>query len=423
MGRAGNAGVASRCPISAELRVLLVVSLLVAVPRRGPRLEMLALLVVEALALRSWSSGRGTGRGRAALPARSPRAPSPLPALTLEEERQRRPERIVLIRHGQSEGNTDRVAYSKTPDSQIALTDRGWAQASVAGLQLRELVGDESVRFFYSPYTRARQTMLAMLQAFEGRPVEISQEPRLREQDFGNFQDPETMEDVMAQRQEFGRFYFRFPNGEAGTDVFDRVASFITYLFRSMAGEGYFERKGDDDIPPARNYVIVTHGLLMRIFCMCYFRWTVMEFEQVWNPSNCEMWVLQKVEGTGIYGLGGRWRASPYGGNFTDIKFGRNRNEKVHDHMKTPTVSRVVTPGKEGALDGVEHAHLRDLSQRLSQRGESVLEYWRRTGRDLIQVSVDDGPDGPRAAQGGWRATASGRQLDRPPTTERDSLS
>ena len=76
-----------------------------------------------------------------------------------------------------------------------------------------------------------------------------------------------------------------------------------------------------------------------------------------------------------------------------------------------------------GALDGVEHAHLRDLSQRLSQRGESVLEYWRRTGRDLIQVSVDDGPDGPRAAQGGWRATASGRQLDRPPTTERDSLS
>ena len=74
-------------------------------------------------------------------------------------------------------------------------------------------------------------------------------------------------------------------------------------------------------------------------------------------------------------------------------------------------------------IDGVEHAHLRDLSQRLSQRGESVLEYWRRTGRDLIQVSVDDGPDGPRAAQGGWRATASGRQLDRPPTTERDSLS
>ena len=49
------------------------------------------------------------------------------------------------------------------------------------------------------------------------------------------------------------------------------------------------------------------------------------------------MWVLQKVPGTGIYGLGARRRS--YGGNFTDIKFGRNRNEKVHDHMKTPTVT------------------------------------------------------------------------------------
>ena len=25
----------------------------------------------------------------------------------------------------------------------------------------------------------------------------------------------------------FGRFFFRFPNGEAGTDVFDRVSDFI----------------------------------------------------------------------------------------------------------------------------------------------------------------------------------------------------
>ena len=43
------------------------------------------------------------------------------------------------------------------------------------------------------------------------------------------------------RRQEFGRFYYRFPNGEAGTDVFDRMASFITYLFRSMSDQGYFE--------------------------------------------------------------------------------------------------------------------------------------------------------------------------------------
>ena len=65
----------------------------------------------------------------------------------------------------------------------------------------------------------------------------------------------------------------------------------------------------------------ITHGLLMRIFCMCYLRWTVTEFEQVWNPSNCEIWVLQKLPGKVTYELAGRWRASPYGGGFSPVTF------------------------------------------------------------------------------------------------------
>ena len=183
----------------------------------------------------------------------------------------RRPDRIILIRHGESFGNTDKVQFSDTPDSQIELTDRGYAQAAVAGLKIRKLVGNETVRFFHSPYMRTRQTLLAVLRAFEGQAVEVSSEPRLREQDFGNFQDPEAMEaafaEVMAaasgrrsrllfdallrllrsltlcsarcaQRARFGRFFYRFPNGEAGTDVFDRMATFITYLFRTMGAKG-----------------------------------------------------------------------------------------------------------------------------------------------------------------------------------------
>ena len=46
------------------------------------------------------------------------------------------PERIILVRHGESFGNTDKVFFSSTPDSQIELTDRGFAQASLAGLKL-----------------------------------------------------------------------------------------------------------------------------------------------------------------------------------------------------------------------------------------------------------------------------------------------
>lgn len=227
-----------------------------------------------------------------------------------------RPERIILVRHGESMGNQNKDAYGQTPDSQIKLTDRGFAQSAVCGLKLRKLIGNETVRFFHSPYMRARQSMFAILKAFDGLTVQVSSEPRLREQDFGNFQDPSKMASVMDDRSRFGRFFYRFENGEAGTDVFDRMATFIAYLFRTMGSTGYFqlaqtpmeEGSGARGLSrwgarlgsrpkPVQNYVLVTHGLLMRIFCMCYFRWTVTEFEEVWNPSNGDIWVLQKVQG------------------------------------------------------------------------------------------------------------------------------
>ena len=69
------------------------------------------------------------------------------------------------MRHGQSQGNVDDKVYATVPDSQIALTERGFAQAVVAGLQIRSLVGNGTVRVFYSPYLRTKQTMLAILQA------------------------------------------------------------------------------------------------------------------------------------------------------------------------------------------------------------------------------------------------------------------
>ena len=33
------------------------------------------------------------------------------------------------------------------------------------------------------------------------------------------------MDAVFAERQRFGRFFYRFPDGEAGTDVFDRMCT------------------------------------------------------------------------------------------------------------------------------------------------------------------------------------------------------
>ena len=65
---------------------------------------------------------------------------------------------------------------------------------------------------------------------------------------------------------------------------------------------------------------------------------------QVWNPTNGEIWVLEK-EPSGEYEFAGRWRATPYGGAFVDVKFGADKKQPLLDHMKVPLDARAVTPG------------------------------------------------------------------------------
>ncbi len=56
-----------------------------------------------------------------------------------------RPRRIVLVRHGESEGNVDDTVYEREPDHALRLTATGYAQAEAAGAELRTLFGREQV--------------------------------------------------------------------------------------------------------------------------------------------------------------------------------------------------------------------------------------------------------------------------------------
>jgi len=61
----------------------------------------------------------------------------------LQQDEERRlfllnaPKRIILVRHGQSEGNVSRGRYSEVPDNKIELTPKGHEQAEAAGLYVR----------------------------------------------------------------------------------------------------------------------------------------------------------------------------------------------------------------------------------------------------------------------------------------------
>ncbi|CAM9989815.1 unnamed protein product, partial [Discosporangium mesarthrocarpum] len=200
--------------------------------------------------------------------------------------RSRRPHRIILIRHAESEGNVDKGVYQSTPDHALKITAAGRLQAREAGKRLRDLVGDESVYFIISPYTRSRMTFEIIREVLKPTVWALKEDPRLRELDFGNFQDLEEMRKTMETRRLFGRFWFRFKDGESGADVYDRATAFWESVFRLMDNTSSKRRY--------RNFVIVTHGLMMRLVLMRYFRWDVEHFERVWNPDNCEAWVMER---------------------------------------------------------------------------------------------------------------------------------
>ncbi|WP_030421247.1 histidine phosphatase family protein [Streptomyces sp. SCSIO 75703] len=214
-----------------------------------------------------------------------------------------RPRRIVLVRHGESTGNVDDSVYERVPDHALALTERGWAQAEETGRRLHEVFGRERVSVYVSPYRRTHQTLRAF--DLDPRLIRVREEPRLREQDWGNLQNREEVLVQKSYRDAYGHFFYRFAQGESGADVYDRVGGFLESLFRS------FE---EPDHPP--NVLLVTHGLAMRLFCMRWFHWTVAEFESLSNPGNAEMRMLVLGE-DGRYTLDRpfeRWRdPEPYG--------------------------------------------------------------------------------------------------------------
>lgn len=194
-----------------------------------------------------------------------------------------KPNRIILIRHGESQGNIDINQYITVPDYALNLTPKGIEQSKQAGGKIKEIIGSENIHVYLSPYVRTRQTLQYLKTSIEKNISKIIEDPRLREQDWGHFRHPEANEEIVRARDSFGTFYYRIPDGESGADVYDRVSTFLETLHRDFNKSRY-----------AQNTLIVTHGLTLRLFLMRWFHWTVEEFDNLRNPLNCQVVVMQK---------------------------------------------------------------------------------------------------------------------------------
>ena len=106
----------------------------------------------------------------------------------------------------------------------------------------------------------------------------------MREQEFGNLQGDQFKE-YRREQKRVGRFWYRFPTGESGADVFDRTKQWWDSAVMQHNLRPGFER--------VDTVVVVTHGLTMRFILMQLFGWSPHTFSTVWNAGNCDMYVLK----------------------------------------------------------------------------------------------------------------------------------
>jgi broad specificity phosphatase PhoE len=192
-----------------------------------------------------------------------------------------------LIRHGESLANADPSCWIEMPDNLLGLTRRGHEQAAAAGRRVEEILLQQStldnekntcsrssscsssssssfttsrVHLVVSPFERSLQTAASLRPAFEHRIVRTDIESRIREQEMGNLQsNPALFQQYRQEQQRVGRFWYRFPTGESGSDVLDRVKSWWYESIQTVNTRVGYE--------PVQAIVVVSHGALQSVSC------------------------------------------------------------------------------------------------------------------------------------------------------------
>lgn len=206
---------------------------------------------------------------------------------------------IKLLRHGESEANTNELEPRDVGDHNIPLTERGQGQALAAGRALgREFF--EGALVYASPYRRTRETLQGVLEGAgldesAKQSLALYEDPRIREVEHG-YSDVDDQSDL---RSTHGWFYYRFKGGESPADCYDRTSSFLESLMRQV------ERKN------AKRVLVVSHGLTIRCFVMRFLHLTVEEFNAMANPGNCAVVTLSVTESVrdSLFSSG-RWTAT-----------------------------------------------------------------------------------------------------------------
>lgn len=165
------------------------------------------------------------------------------------------PERLWLVRHGQSSGNIARDSAEhggqvlidiNTRDADTPLSELGREQSLALGHWFTTLPQEQQPQVILaSPYVRALETARIVAGCI-GLPIhapEFISDERLREKEFGILDrytahgTRKKFPELAELRARVGKFYFRPPGGESWCDVILRLRGMIDTLTRDYRGQ------------------------------------------------------------------------------------------------------------------------------------------------------------------------------------------
>ena len=213
-----------------------------------------------------------------------------------------KPKKIIIVRHGESEANINKELYGYRQDHLMQLTDKGKEQCIARGKSFKKILDGKRIMVWSSPYTRCRQTSENILSQIENAKIKYKEDPRLREQEWGNFYSVDKAKSNSEERKKHSYFFYRIKDGESGADVYDRISTFLESLHRD------FKKDKKTEV-----VLISTHGITSLIFLMRFFHWKYEDYENAQYFNNCDYVTLDLVKETGRYKIGedgrtGKWK-------------------------------------------------------------------------------------------------------------------
>ncbi|PZN96482.1 MAG: histidine phosphatase family protein [Alphaproteobacteria bacterium] len=199
------------------------------------------------------------------------------------------PERLWIVRHGQSAGNVaadlaeaakaSRIAIDMR-DADVPLSTLGMTQAAALGGWFGGLTAPPEV-VLVSPFLRARQTAEAIAGSIDA--CHLASDERLREREFGIL-DRLTRSGVAALHPDqaaaltmLGKFYHRPPGGESWTDVILRLRALLDTVGLHHSGQ---------------RIVIVAHQVV--VLCLRYIlesldEAAILAIDRAGDVANCSV--------------------------------------------------------------------------------------------------------------------------------------